>query len=323
MTTTDKKIKNGLWVEKYRPPSVSKILLPKSFAKYFGDIASGKSELKNILLYSTTPGSGKTSTAKALCRDLGIEPLYLNISAESGIDVLRTTIQKFASSYSIKGKDHLKVVIMDEADGASINLQRGLRACIEEYSNLCRFIITANYVEKIIPALRSRCQEFDFNMYRDDIRNEMIPLIEKRVFGVLKHEGVEYEEEAVKSIVDDFYPDIRKTLQYLQQASAMMGRIDKDSNIVEHTYTGLWEHLMRFEYRNARTYVATHGIDPNSIYRPMFDELVPLIDDGYKSHVILTIDEYMDKATRTFDPEIVMSACFIAIIRILSGVEGD
>lgn len=320
---SEKSAKNALWVEKYRPPTIKKMLFPKTFAKYFGDIATEKSELKNILMYSTTPGSGKTSTAKALCRDLGIEPLYLNISAESGIDVLRTTIQKFASTYSIKGKGSLKVVIMDEADGASLSLQRGLRACIEEFAGSCRFIITANYVDKIIPALRSRCQEFDFNMNTKIIREEMVPLIEKRVKMVLKREEVDFDNGAVNKIVGDFYPDIRKTLQYLQQVSSMTGAITNESINIDHNYTELWENILRFDYGGARKFVADRGIEPTSIYRPMFDELVPRVPDMKKSEVILLIDEFLDKSLRTTDPEIVMSACFVSIIMALSEEEDE
>lgn len=136
-------IKSGLWVEMFRPKTVKDIVLPKEFAKYFNEIVKS-GDLPNLLLCSPTPGTGKTTIAKALVHDLGAEYIYINASSENSIDIIRNQIAEFAQTMSFSGGQ--KVVILDEADGLTPQFQRALRAFIEEYQASCRFILTCNYL---------------------------------------------------------------------------------------------------------------------------------------------------------------------------------
>jgi len=138
----------SLWVEKYRPQKIDHAILPNEYRKFFNKIVK-TGDIPNLLLYSSSPGTGKTTIAKALCIEAGVDYLYINASKDTGIDILRTTITKYASGKSLSGKK--KVVILDEVDGSSAtSFQAAVRAFIEEFHNSCRFILTCNYVNKII-----------------------------------------------------------------------------------------------------------------------------------------------------------------------------
>jgi len=184
-----KKAAKYLWVEKFRPESIKEMILPLKFKRFFNKVVKD-GQLPNLLLASSTPGSGKTTLAKALCTEIDADFIYINISSESGIDTLRTTIREFASTKSFNRRP--KVVILDEMDGASAQLQAGLRGFIEEFHSHCRFVMTCNYVSKIIQPLREgRIMEFDFNISDAKTAAEIKPKQVKRLQQICKFEGIE------------------------------------------------------------------------------------------------------------------------------------
>lgn len=222
-TNKRKKYNKFLWVEAFRPEHVKDMLLPDKLKKNFLKLIDEKN-IPNLLLYSSSPGVGKTTLAKALCNDIGADYLYINTSSESGIETLRATVKKFASTKSFNGAP--KVVIMDEFDGASKNLQQGLRAAIEEFHNVCRFIFMANYISQIIEPLKSRCQVFDMNMTETSTCDEMKPKIKSYLKRLLDFKQISYQDETAEKMVDQYFPDIRNMIQTCQQYSSLNGSID-------------------------------------------------------------------------------------------------
>ena len=200
---------NNLYVEKYRPQTLSDLVLSDGNRKYFESITD---EIPN-LLFVGTPGLGKTTLARILVNNvLDCQYLYINASDENGIDTIRSKVVGFSQTKSLDGKH--KVVILDEADGITIDGQRALRNTMEEYSSMTRFILTANYKHKIIPAIQSRTQFFDLAPPFDDVV--------KRVVDIVKEEGIKVEKDDkvnLVGLIKQGYPDIRKILNSIQKAN--------------------------------------------------------------------------------------------------------
>lgn len=201
------------WVDAYSPKTVADMIIPERIKqKLLDGIEDG---IPNYLFYGVQ-GSGKTATAIALCNDLQCTYLKINASEEGTIDTLRMKIRQFASTVSLDGKP--KIIIMDEMDGSSQAFQKGLRGFMNEFINV-RFILTANYVSKIIPALHSRCKAFEFNILGEE-RKLLIGNMARRLVTILKENNIEYNVDDIKSIVSMFYPDNRKIIMETQGSVA-------------------------------------------------------------------------------------------------------
>jgi len=197
---------SDIWCEKYRPSTLDEIVLDKSTKNYFIKVQS-EQNIPNVLFVGK-PGIGKSSLAKIIVKDiLKCQYLYINASDENGIDTIRTKVLNFAQTKSLFGQ--IKVIVLDECDGLSIDAQKALRNSIEEYHDLTRFILTANYKHKIIPALQSRCQIFDLTFQRNDY---IIKLI-----SIAKAEDVKISKKDFNSITKNCYPDFRKGINTLQK----------------------------------------------------------------------------------------------------------
>src|SRR6056300_1252505 len=180
-----------LWVEKYRPKTISECILPESLKQTFSKIVNG-GELPNMLL-SGTAGLGKTTVAKAICNELDLDYIIINGSEEGNIDTLRGKIKQFASSVSLQGG--YKVVILDEADYLNPqSTQPALRGFIEEFSNNCRFILTCNFKNRIIEPLHSRCGVYEFNTSKKDMQ-KLCSKFYERSCSILDKEGVTYDKK--------------------------------------------------------------------------------------------------------------------------------
>lgn len=307
------KIPCNLWVEKYRPKKVKDLVMPASFHKYFGKIVETK-ELPNLLLCSSTPGTGKTTIAKALVNDLGADHLYINASNDNGVDVLRTRISEFAMTKSFNKQ--LKVVILDEVDGTTPQFQAALRAFIEQFATSCRFIMTCNYITKIIPALQEgRTAVWDFNMSKVEFRSEMHEQMFKRVCGVLKFEGIEYEEEPLKQLVEAICPSMRKLLALLQKYADTYGKID--SGIIEFKNVGseLVDLLKTKKLTDARNYIQQQGYSYTDVFKNLFDNLVPVCKN--KSQAILLLAQYEYQCGMSSMPDLQIAACLVELMGLL------
>ena len=231
-----------LWVEKYRPSDVQSCVLPKQLKKTLLEfVAAG--ELPNVT-FSGGPGLGKTTAAKAMLDQLGLTYMMINGSEESGIDTLRVKLKNFASTVSLHGGR--KYLIIDEADYLNSNsTQPALRGMVEEFSANCGFILTCNYVNRIIPALLSRCPVYDFSIPKDE-KQELAGDFFKHSLEILKKENVKFEPKAVAALVQKHFPDWRRVLNELQRYS-VSGNIDAGIlvNIQSDNIKELMGHMKR------------------------------------------------------------------------------
>jgi len=305
----EKSIRDKLWVEFFRPKTIEDAILPLSVKSFFRKIVD-KGDLPNLLLVSNSPGTGKSSVAKALCNELKADMLHINTS-KTGIDVLRTDIEKFAHGMSLTGSQ--KVVILEEFDGATINLQQALRADIEQYL-ACRFILTANYITKIIEPLRSRMQEVQFNFTDIKAKNEMVPKIVKRLENILKFEKIEYSLETIEKLVTSFYPDMRKMINLLQQYSNTYGVINNDIFTYQDIDEEFYNYLLASQLTKARKYLIDRNLNPEEVYRKLFDHFVPKLEKTKQAQAIITIAQYGYQNAFTVDKEINLTACLLELI---------
>lgn len=309
-----KQIENSLWVEKYRPKTIKDVLLPKTTKSYFTKM-SNSGDFQNMLLYSTGPGTGKTTVAKALCSQSNLDYIYINAS-NTGIDILRTDIQKFAHVKSLK--QGLKIVILDESDGMSPQFQSALRADIEKYYKTCRFIFTANYITKIIEPLKSRCQLVDFNITDNKNKKEMAPKIFNRLKEILKNEGVEYKDDnTLKKLILMYYPDIRKIINTLHQYANIYGYID--NNIFEYSKldTEFYDMILNKNITSARKYLIESNYNYDELFRSLFNNFIPKLPKGQQGQAILIIAEYMYRNSFVIDKEINITAMLLEIVDLL------
>jgi DNA polymerase III delta prime subunit len=303
-----------VWFEKFRPDKVGFMILPNEFKRFFNKIIKKEIPFPNLLLHSTSPGSGKTTIAKALCKELEIDYLYINVSLHNGIDTLREDIARYATNASYD--NNIKCVILDEFDGATMALQKALRAAIEDYVEVCRFIITCNNIAQIFAPIISRMEvfHFDFGKYKE----EMLPKISNRLIKMLEAESVKYDAEAVKKVVEYNYPDIRSMINLLQQYKDVRGEIN--AGIVEYKMIDmeLVDLIMTKKISLVRKFIADHQYDISQMYRFMFDNVVPKIEDPVKKgRAIIFIAGFMDQHTTSIDKEITLTACLIELAALL------
>lgn len=299
-----------LWVEKYRPANIADCVLPDRLKQNFEEIVK-QGEIPNMLLCGTA-GTGKTTVAKALCNELGVDYILINGSDESGIDVLRTKIRDFASTVSFGGQT--KVVILDEADYLNPNsTQPALRAFIEEFSANCRFIFTCNFKNRIIEPLHSRCAVIDFKLNKDE-KQLIASKFMVRLKHVLDEENINYSEKVVAELLMKYFPDYRRTLNELQRYSKS-GVIDEGilSNIAEVNIKGLVDSLKDKDFKKMRQWVANNAdTDPQGLYRKIYDSLMDKVSNP--AHLVLLVADYQYKSAFVADQEINLTACLVDVM---------
>lgn len=303
-----------LWEEKYRPQSVDECILPKEIKNIFKDYLS-KQQIPTFLL-SGSHGVGKTTIAKALCREMGAEYIFINGSDEGrSIDVLRTTVMDFASSVSLT--DQPKVVIIDEADYMNpSSVQPALRSFIEEYSSNCRFIFTCNYKNKIIMPLQSRCVVVDFEINKND-RADLAAQFFKRMGSILKNENIEFDPKSLAAIITKYFPDYRKVMKETQKYS-ITGKIDSGilldpSNDI---YIELFDLMKDKNWKEVRTWVAKNSdSDHQVLFRQFYDNMIELVQQKSIPVLVDILGEYDYKMAFVADREITIMCALTAIMR--------
>ena len=295
-----------LWVEKYRPQKVEDCILPTEVKTTFKSFIE-QGEIPNLLL-SGTAGVGKTTIAKALCNELGADFYVINGSDEGRfLDTVRNQAKTFASTVSLTSSSRHKVIIVDEADNTTADVQLLLRAAIEEFQGNCRFIFTCNYKNKIIAPLHSRCSVVDFNGKQ---KKQLAEAFFNRVKVILEMEMVKYEEKVVAEVVMKYFPDFRRTLNELQRYSSC-GQIDTGilSSGNEFSIEKLVGYLRKKEFTNMKKWV-TQNMDsePQDIMRKVYDNLYNYFDPKSIPEAVLIISEYQYKSSFVVDQEINMVA---------------
>ena len=296
-----------IWVEKYRPTKLDDLILDDKSLRI---VSQFKDEIPN-LLFVGSPGTGKTTLARIIVNDiLGCNYLYINASDESGIDTIRHNITNFAQTKSFDGG--VKVVVLDEADGLTSQAQAALRNTMETYAKYCRFILTANYKHKIIPALQSRCQSLDLK-----------PVVEqaaKRCFNILKQENVKVSDEQKKKfvvLVKRLFPDLRKTINEIQK-SVIDGELCIDSNGSDsELLSSVFEGIKKDSFK-----VRKHLIENEDRFQGDYDTLLAnlldhiysqQIDEFKKKQMITIIADHLYKTAFVVDKEINCFACLVAL----------
>ena len=303
-------IKNSLWVEKYRPTSLDTYIGNehlKSKVKLY--LESG--DLPHLLLFGRA-GTGKTTLAKLLVNNIECDYLYINASDERKLEMVRDKVKNFASTI---GFSNMKVVILDEADYITPASQAALRNLMETFSKHCRFILTCNYVERIIDPIQSRCQSF-----------QIIPPskteVAKHLHNILLQENVIDSPKDIKVLVESGYPDIRRVINSAQR-NVVKGKLKLDtSSIIQNDYKlKLLKILETQNKKNAfnqiRQLLADNKItDYADLFRLLYDEV-----DGYgKGHVaecILVVARYMLSDGQVVDKEINAMAMLIELLAII------
>ena len=301
-----------LWVEKYRPAKVADCVLPQSLKETFSTLVS-TGNLPNML-FTGTAGVGKTTVAKALCKELDLDYIVVNGSEEGNIDTLRNKIKHFASTVSLQGG--YKVVILDEADYLNPqSTQPALRGFIEEFSNNCRFILTCNFKNRIIEPLHSRCSVYEFA-----IPNAEKPAIAagffKRTMDILESEGITFDQRVVATLVEKYFPDFRRVLNELQRYS-LSGTIDAGIlvNLSEDNVKILIAHLKDKDFKGMRKWVVDNiDTEPAAIFRKIYDNMLTYMKPQSVPNAVLILADYQYKNAFVADHELNIVACMVELM---------
>ena len=303
-----------LWVEKYRPKTIEECILPDSTKKTFVEfVQSG--ELPNLLL-AGPPGVGKTTVAKALCNELGVDYYVINGSDEGRfLDTVRNQAKSFASTVSLTSSGNHKVIIIDEADNTTHDVQLLLRANIEAFYNNCRFIFTCNYKNKIIEPLHSRCSVVEFGI-RGKERQELAAKFFKRLQTILTEEKVKAEPKVLVGLINKHFPDWRRVLNECQRYSTS-GEIGSEVlTALSPTNTSeLIGFLSKKEFQNVRKWVVQNlDNDPNSILRSVYDSIYENLKPSSIPEAVLIIAKYQYQSAFAADQEINMLAAMTELM---------
>jgi len=306
--------KDFLWVEKYRPSTVDDCILPDTIKNVFeGFLDQG--EIPNLLLTGSA-GVGKTTIAKALCEQLSASYIVINGSDEGRfLDTVRNRVRQFATTISLTSGASHKVVIIDEADNTTNDVQLSLRTAVEEFHGNCRFIFTCNFVNKIIEPLHSRCTVVDFRIKPDQavqLQGEFFT----RLKTILTHEQVEYEDKVLAKLVKRYYPDWRRLINETQRHSAN-GRIHSDIlvDIADINLDALLTCLKKKEFTTVKNWVVQNlDNDPSMMMRKVYDSLYTVLKPASIPEAVLIIAKYMRDITVVPDQEINLLACLTEIM---------
>jgi DNA polymerase III delta prime subunit len=303
-----------LWVEKYRPKTIDECILPPSIKKTFQDFLD-KGEIPNMLLAGPA-GCGKTTVAKALCNQLGADYYVINGSDEGRfLDTVRNTAKNFASTVSLSSTAKHKVIIIDEADNTTNDVQLLLRAFIEEFSGNCRFIFTCNFKNKILEPLHSRTTVVEFSIKGKD-RQGLAASFFKRIQEILDTEGVKYDNKVLVELINKHFPDWRRVLNECQRYSSS-GTIDSGvlATFSDVKVNDLVKRLKEKDFPEVRKWVVNNldndtAVILRRIYDACYDSMVP----NSIPAAVLTIAKYQYQMAFVADQEINMLACLTEIM---------
>ena len=309
--TTNQEVNNSLWVEKYRPRKLTEYVGNEHLKQKVSDyLQSG--DVPHLLFFGKA-GTGKTTLAKLIVNSINCDYIIINASDENNVDTVRNKVKGFASTIGFKD---MKVLILDEFDYMTPNAQAILRNLMETFSKHCRFILTCNYVEKVIDPIQSRCQTF-----------QIVPPTKKdvavQISQILGKEGVSFQPTDLVPIIDSSYPDIRKIINTCQLNSTKgQLKLDTTSVIDSDIKSKVVEILKGSDakpnkWKNIRQAVADARIqDFTELYTFLYEKV-----DDYggtnTSNIILILSESQHKDALVVDKEITFMSCIIQIVGIL------
>lgn len=307
---------DSLWVEKYRPQALNEYIGNKEVKEKFEDFIKTQ-DIPNLLLEGP-PGCGKTSMANILIKHINCDYKYINASSENNMETVRTTIMNFCTT---SGFSSLKIMICDEFEQMSFSAQAALRSIMEQFSKTCRFILTCNFVEKVIDPIKSRCQTFT-------IISPSKEQIKRKTEYILRTEEVEYDGEELNTIINNLYPDVRKIIGTLQQLTTnKVLKLSKEFFLIQNTQTRLVDIFNKSTESNLydnvteiRQLLADARIKTfNEIYRYLYDNI-----DLYKRNdskiipIIVSLARTQYNDAMIVDKEINVVAGMIELLEILT-----
>ena len=303
-----------IWVEKYRPKTIDDCILPDSIKKTFKDFLN-RGEIPNMLL-AGPPGVGKTTVAKALCNELGVDFYVINGSDEGRfLDTVRNNAKNFASTVSLSSEAKHKVVIIDEADNTGNDVQLLLRAFIEEFAGNCRFIFTCNYKNKILEPLHSRCAVIDFSI-RGKEKQQIAANFFQRLNFILEQERIETDKKVLVELINKHFPDWRRVLNECQRYS-VSGKIDSGilAAFSDVAVDDLIKNLKAKNFPEVRKWVNNNmDNDTSVLVRRIYDSLYKSLVANTVPAAVLVIAKYQYQMAFVADQEINMLACLTEIM---------
>jgi DNA polymerase III delta prime subunit len=307
----EEKVDNSLWVESYRPVRLDDYVGNEHLkAKVAGYLETG--DVPHLLLYGRA-GTGKTTLAKLIVKSIECDYMIINASSENNVDTVRNKVTNFASSQGFK---KWKIVILDEFDYMTQNAQAILRNLMETFSGHCRFILTCNYVEKVIDPIQSRCQTF-----------QIVPPTKKdvavQVSKILNNEGIKFEIKDLVPIIDAGYPDIRKIINTCQ-LNSVKGELKVDTkNLLENDYKMKVLDILkssddkRNKYMNMRqTIIDSRVTDFTELFTLLYDKVDEYAPSN-TANVIIALSQGQSNHFNSIDKEIPMAACLIEILNLV------
>lgn len=314
-------IQNTLFTEKYRPKNLDELILPERVMNKF------KNGLTQNMLFAGSPGTGKTSTAKAVINQFNLPYLYINASRDTSVDVIRTQITDFCSTMSVlDDKDKFKVVILDEIDGVSDQFLKALRATMEQFHTNSRFIATCNYINKLPDPILSRFEviNFDFDKHEEI---ELTKKYIKRVYEICGKEGMTIEKPALVEFVKRNFPDLRATLTKLQGYKSQ-GTINITIDDVKR-FNSVFKDVFELIFnetdpiKNYKLLVSEYSNRVDDVLNALGSDLIEYIQE-YKPNniknipqIIITVAEHQAQRTLVIDNVISMLSCIYKIQEII------
>ena len=298
---------HSLLVERYRSKTLDEYVgnenIKKSIQQYLN-----QNDIQNFIFYGPA-GTGKTTLAKLIVNNLDCDHIYINASDERGIETIRDKVSGFSSVMSFKP---IKVVILDEADFLTIQAQASLRNVIETFSRTPRFILTCNYIERIIDPLQSRCQVMKI------IPPEKMD-IARHLRWVLAQEEIEVEPKDLKIIINQYYPDLRKMLNAIQLSNQEGKLVIDKSVLVANSYINeVLKELTKknTNFRTLRQIIADSGVkDFEELYRSLFDNASEYAL-GREGSVSVILNEHLYQGNFRIDKEINVASALSKLIEI-------
>lgn len=309
-----------LWVEKYRPKTISETILPCDLKETFQKFVDNKN-IPNLILAGSA-GVGKTTVARAMLEEVRSDYIIINGSMNGNIDTLRNEILNYASTISLYGGR--KYVILDEADYLNANsTQPALRNFMEEFSRNCGFILTCNFKNRIIEPLHSRCSVIDFSINKKAV-TKLAAQFFKRVTSILETEGIEFDKAVVAQVINKHFPDWRRVLNELQRYSAT-GKIDSGIlvNLQETSLKELVSYLKDMNYTDVRKWVKNNlDTDVNELYNQFYEVSSDIMTKQGSAQLVLHLAKYQYQNAFAANPEINFLAFLIEVMKDCEFADG-
>ncbi len=306
--------KEKIFEEKYRPQQLSDMILPDTTR---GKIQSwiNDNDLPHLLLSSTVPGTGKSTLADVLINEMEYEALWINASIKNGVDVLRSEISNWSDTVSADGEP--KFVILDEADNLTDATQKSLRGFIEEFSSNIRFILTCNYKNRLIEPLQQRlvCIDFDMIVSKPENKKSLLQQLAKRIVYICKNEGIEYDINDVKELVQAGFPSFRETVKSVK-GNLIDGKLVIEDGVTETSAlnTRVIQAVKEKQFTDMRKDVLIMP-DCGGFYSWFFKNINKFLDNNQQPNAIITIAKYQNMSgAGCRDQQLNLTACMIEII---------